>query len=88
MKKHSAFEKVAEVVIGFILASFIVLFVMVVREVVWPVLKFFGKASFKMFLHVLAKARVVKVKSSASTLPTPDIFKGSTNLAKAKQVRL
>lgn len=88
MKKSSAIEKLIEVAVGFVIASAIVLVVMFTRAIVWPLLKFCVKAVFKMLRRALAFMRVVKVVSPARKLPTPEIFKDSSNLAPARQIRL
>lgn len=88
MKKSSAIEKMIEAAAGFVIASLIVLVVMSFRAIVWPLLKFCIKAVVRMLRRALAFMRVVKVVSPARELPTPEVFKGSTNLAPARQICL
>jgi hypothetical protein len=72
-------------------SAIIVTAVFAMRSVVWPILRFCGKAALKGLKRALAKAQatkpsVKKAKVQAS-LPTPDIFKNAPNLAPARQVR-
>lgn len=84
-------EEAVTTLIALPFSAFIVVAVFVLRSVVWPILRFCGKAAQKGLKLALVKAQestpsVKKAKVQAS-LPTPDIFKNAPNLAPARQVR-
>lgn len=84
-------EEAVTTLIALPFSAVIVIAVFAMRSVVWPILRFCGKAALKGLKRGLAKAQankpsVKKAKVQAS-LPTPDIFKHAPNLAPAKQVR-
>lgn len=84
-------EEAVTTLIALPFSAVIVIAVFMMRSVVWPILRFCGKAARRGLKRALAKAQqskpsVKKAKMQAS-LPTPDIFKNAPNLAPAKQMR-
>lgn len=86
-KQQSKIEDVLTTIIAFCLSFIIVAAIWIVKKIVWPVLRFCARASWNGIRHLLAKSKVVKPSKPAAHLPTPDIFKGAPNLARARQVR-
>lgn len=84
-------EEAVTTLIALPFSAIIVIAVFMMRSVVWPILRFCGKAALRGLKRTLAKAQqskpsVKKAKVQAS-LPTPDVFKNAPNLAPARQVR-
>lgn len=92
MKNESnVIEEALTSLIALPFSAVIVIAVFLMRSVVWPILRYCGKAALKGLKRALTKAQeskpsVKKAKVQAS-LPTPEIFKNAPNLAPARQVR-
>jgi len=88
MKNQSTF---AEVIIGGAIAFFTLTIYMLCAHAVKPVALFGGRLLWKGVQKgsraTLAKLTTRKAKPAPAELPTPDIFKGMSNLAPAKQIR-
>jgi hypothetical protein len=84
-KPPSNIELAYSSVISFIVALPLCALIWVAMRVVWPILRFCAKLVWKQSVKALSKSEVVK--PAKATLPTPEIFKGAPNLARAKQVR-
>lgn len=84
-KQPSNIEQGYSSVVSFIVALPLCALIWVAMKVVWPILRFCAKLVWKQSVKALSKSEVVKPSKAA--LPTPEIFKGAPNLARAKQVR-
>jgi hypothetical protein len=77
------------------IAAFIAMIVVAVtvllRSVVWPILRSCGRAALNGMKMggsaALAKVPSVKKAKARASLPTPEVFKDASNLAPAKQIR-
>ena len=72
-------------------AMIVVAAAVLLRSVVWPILRFCGRAALNGMKMggsaALAKVPSVKKAKARASLPTPEVFKNASNLAPAKQVR-
>lgn len=72
-------------------AMIVVAAVFLLRSVVWPILRFCGRAALNGLKRgssaALAQVPSVKTAKAQASLPTPEVFKGASNLAPAKQIR-
>lgn len=59
----------------------------ILQKLLWPAICYLSKKMWAFVCKQYNKPKVVKEKAQAE-LPTPDIFKGATNLAPAKQYRI
>ena len=84
-KQPSKIENGYTSVVSYLVALPLCILIWISMKIVWPILRFFAKFAWKQFRNVLTPAKVVK--PATSKLPTPEIFKGAPNLARAKSVR-
>jgi hypothetical protein len=72
-------------------AMIVVAVAVLLRSVVWPILRFCGRAALNGMKMggsaALAKVPSVKKAKARASLPTPEVFKNASNLAPAKQIR-
>jgi len=84
-KQTSNFEQRYATILSFVLALPLCALIWISMRILWPTLRFCAKLAWKVLLRILSKAKLVKPPKQI--LPTPDVFKDSPNLARAKQVR-
>jgi large-conductance mechanosensitive channel len=70
--------------IGVILAAIYHYIIVVVVDVLWPIVKWICKRLYAFFKKMLTRKKSPQIKVE---LPTPDVFKGYKNLAKAKEFK-
>lgn len=72
-------------------AMIVVAVAVLLRSVVWPILRFCGRAALNGMKMggsaALSKVTSVKKAKVRASLPTPEVFKNASNLAPAKQIR-
>jgi hypothetical protein len=72
-------------------AAIVVAATVLLRSVVWPILRFCGQMALNGLKRggsaALAKVPSVEKAKTRASLPTPEVFKGAPNLAPAKQIR-
>lgn len=72
-------------------AMIVVAVTVLLRSVVWPVLRLCGRAALNGLKRggsaALAQVPSIKKAKVRTSLPTPEVFKGASNLAPAKQIR-
>lgn len=83
-KQPGKIENSITAIVSFLVALPICAAIWISMKIVWPVLRFCAKAALHQLRKTMAKSNVVK---PTSQLPTPAIFKGAPNLAKARSVR-
>lgn len=86
-KQPSKIEDVITTVIAFFLSFVITTAIWALRHVVWPVLRLCARAMLNGLRRLLTRTKVLKAPKAVNELPTPEIFKGAPNLARARQVR-
>lgn len=85
-QQEGIIEKIYVNILGFALAFVFLTLAVIFKDVVWRLLCFFAKLAVSGLRKLLQK-RAPAPSVPAIELPTPDIFKGATNLAPAKQLR-
>lgn len=83
-KQPGKFENGISFIVSLLIAFPICAVIWVSMKIVWPVLRFCAKAARSLLRKAMTKSNVVK---PTSQLPTPAIFKGAPNLARARSVR-
>jgi hypothetical protein len=77
--------------IAALFAMIVVAVTVLLRSVVWPILRFCGRAALNGLKRggsaALAQVPSVKTAKVKASLPTPEVFKDASNLAPAKQIR-
>jgi len=72
-------------------AMIVVAATVLLRSVVWSILRFCGRAALNGLKRggsaALAQVPAVKQAKVRASLPTPEVFKDASNLAPAKQIR-
>lgn len=72
-------------------AMIVVAVAVLLRSVVWPILRSCGRAALNGMKMggsaALAKVPSIKKAKARASLPTPEAFKDASNLAPAKQIR-
>lgn len=86
-KQPSKIENALVLLISSVLAFAITFGILLVKRVVWPLLRFCARASWNGIRRLLSRATASKAPKLAKQLPTPDCFKDAPNLAPARQVR-
>jgi hypothetical protein len=90
-EKNSKIEAVITTVLSAGFAAVMIAVIVLLRSVVWPILRFCGRAALNGLKSggraALANTPSVKKAKVQASLPTPDVFKGAPNLAPARQVR-
>jgi hypothetical protein len=74
--------------VGAIIALVSVVFTILVSSVIWPLIKWASKFAFKKMRKAFSKKPKKEEPKFISELPTPEIFKGASNLGPAKQMNL
>jgi hypothetical protein len=88
MKQQPGFvANTSAIIIAFFLSLAILVTKEIVKKIVWPLLRFVAKVAWKGIRKLVAKSKVEKTSKPTAQLPTPDVFKGAPNLARARQVR-
>lgn len=91
VQKDSKVEAFITTTIAAIFAMIVVAVVFLLRSVMWPILRFCGRAALNGMKRggsaALAQVPAIKKARVKASLPTPDVFKDAPNLAPAKQVR-
>lgn len=68
-------------------AAFVFFFMVLIGKVLWPCVKWSAAKVLALLRNKAGKAPTAQVVSKQKELPTPDIFKGASNLAPAKQLK-
>ena len=89
--KSSKVEAFITTVIAAFFTMIMVAVAVMLRSVVWPLLRFCGRAALNGMKRgagaAFAQVPSVKKARARAAMPTPDVFKDAPNLAPAKQVR-
>lgn len=89
--KTGMIEAAITTILGAAIAAIVIAVYFVLRSVLLPILRYFGRVALsgvkKGGQVAMANVPAVKQAKVKASLPTPDVFKGATNLAPAKQVR-
>lgn len=90
-EKTSKIEAFITTTIAAVFAAIVVAVAILLRSVVWPILSFCGRAALnglkKGSSTALAQVPSVRKAKVVASMPTPDVFKGASNLAPAKPIR-
>jgi len=68
-----------------IFAALLMLVGVALVKVIWPIVRFIAVKAFEQIKKRLNRAKVEKTEE-IEALPTPDIFKGAKNLARARDL--
>jgi hypothetical protein len=68
-----------------LVAAVLLIFAVLASKVIWPLTQYLAKKSWTMLKNRLVRTKVVQEKK-VEELPTPDIFKGAQNLARAREM--
>lgn len=84
MKKNEH-EDIFTWLVGLAIGAALTLVAVTWLKVIWPSIRYIAVKSFQMLMKRLSRSKVTEVKE-IEELPTPDIFKGAANLARARQM--
>lgn len=88
MNKNSNWvEEAITTSFAFFFAAAILCVGLLLKKVLVPVVRFILTKTWSLVRTQFGKLFAKRPKVQSSSLPTPDIFKGATNLAPAKQLK-
>lgn len=88
MNRDQKYDDFLTFLLAVIMAAAIVTAGWILKKVLWPSICYISKKIWAFVCKQYNKPKVVKEKAQAIELPTPEIFKGATNLAPAKEYRI
>ncbi|ONN63813.1 hypothetical protein [Herbaspirillum sp. VT-16-41] len=77
---------IATTLVSSIFAAGIVTVLLLVGKVLWPLFRFILKKVWSTLMKVVKRKSTKDAAAPEPELPTPDIFKGAQNLARAKSL--
>lgn len=77
---------IATTLVSSIFAAGIVTVLLLVGKVLWPLFRFILKKVWSTLMKVVNRKSTKDAEAPEPELPTPDIFKGAQNLARAKSL--
>lgn len=84
MKKEDH-EDIFTWLVGLAIGATLTLVAVTWLKLIWPSIRYIAVKAFQLLMKRLGRAKVEEVKETEE-LPTPDIFKGAKNLARARQM--